>query len=81
MDREGFLGNVAFRIDVAVEMLTAGDAVDELDAADLDQPMPLIRVEAGGLGVLRSESASSLRHCSHGVQDRTYLCAGSVETL
>ena len=41
-----------------MEDLPAREAVDQLDAADLDQPMPLIGVEAGGFGI-----EHDLAHC------------------
>ena len=34
-----------------MKRLSARDAVEELDAADLDQTMTLIGVEAGGFGI------------------------------
>src|SRR5262249_35797165 len=51
MDREGFLGNVALGIDIAVEGRAGRNAIEQLDAADLDQPMALVGVEPGGLGI------------------------------
>ena len=43
--------HVAFRIDVVVEALPARDAVDDLDAADLDQAVSLEGIKARGLGI------------------------------
>src|SRR5262249_62090531 len=56
LDREAVHGkrlgrHVAFGIAVAVERLPARNAVDQLDAANLDHPMPLEGIEAGGLGI------------------------------
>ena len=51
MDREGLRRHVTLGIEIAVEALAGGKAVDEFDAADLDQPMTLGGIEAGGLGV------------------------------
>ncbi len=51
VDREGLGRHVALGIEVAVEGLSGREAVEQLDAADLDQPMALIGVEAGGLGI------------------------------
>ena len=48
---EGGLRHVAFRIEVAVERLAGRKAIDQLDAADLDQPIALDGIEAGGFGV------------------------------
>ena len=44
-------GNVPLGVDVAVEGLPGREAVDELDAADLEQPVTLVRIESGGFGV------------------------------
>src|SRR5881227_3708166 len=49
--RKGLGRHVALGIDVTVEGRAGGNAVEQLDAADLDQPMTLVRIEAGGLGV------------------------------
>ncbi len=46
-----FHRHVALRIDEAVELAPRGDAVQELDAADLDQAVAAVGIEAGGLGV------------------------------
>src|SRR5207244_10593423 len=43
--------HVALGIDVAVKGAAGRNAVIELDAADRDHPIPLQRVEAGGLGI------------------------------
>ena len=47
----GFGRHVALGIDEAVELAARRDAVDELDAADLDQPVAAFGIEAGGLGI------------------------------
>src|SRR5262249_42727111 len=49
--RNGIGPNTAARIDVAMKGLSAWDAVDQLDAADLDQPVTLIRIKPGCLGI------------------------------
>ena len=49
--RERLGRHVALRIEIAVEVWPVGNAVEQLDAADLDQPMPLVGIEAGGLGI------------------------------
>ena len=49
--RERFLRHVALGIDVAVEFAPGRDVVHQLDAGDLDDAMPVIRVEPGGFGV------------------------------
>ena len=46
-----FRMDVALGVDVAVELAAGGDAVDDLDAADLDQPVTAQRIEARRLGV------------------------------
>ena len=46
LDRHRPLG-----IEVAVEGLAGRDVVEQLDAADLDDPVAVGRVEAGGFGV------------------------------
>ena len=43
--------HVALGIDVAVVLAPRGDAVQELDAADLDQAVAALGVEPGGLSV------------------------------
>ena len=43
--------HVALGIDVAVKLAARGDAVHELDAADLDQAVAALGVKAGGFGV------------------------------
>src|SRR5205814_2957224 len=43
--------NVALGIEVAVELEAGGDAVDDLDAAELDQPVAFVGVEPRRLGV------------------------------
>ncbi len=51
MDRKRLGGHVALGVEVAVECLSGRDAVEQFDAADLDQSMPLIGIEPGRLGV------------------------------
>jgi hypothetical protein len=46
-----FRGDVALGIEVAMKGLTARDAVDQFDAADLDEPVSLDRIEACGFGI------------------------------
>ena len=46
-----FRRHVAFGIDVAVEGLSRRHAVEDLDAADLDQPVAAQRIEARGFGI------------------------------
>ena len=47
----GLERHVAFGIEIGVEMAAGLDAVEDLDAADLDHPVAAGRVEPGGLGV------------------------------
>ena len=49
--RERFGRHVALWIEVAVKGLAGRHAVENLDAADLDQPVAPQRVEAGGFGI------------------------------
>ncbi len=49
--RERLRRHAALRIEISVERLAGGDAVDQLDAADLDQPMAVQRIETRGLGI------------------------------
>ncbi len=51
VDRDGLRRDVALGIDGVVEDAAGGHVIDELDAGDLDQPMPRIGIEAGGLGI------------------------------
>src|SRR5690606_32766052 len=51
MDGEGAGRYVALGIDKAVEGPAGGDVIDKLDTADLDDPMPLLRLQAGRFGV------------------------------
>ena len=46
-----FERHVALGIEVGVEMAAGFDAVDDLDAADLDHPVAAGRIEPGGFGV------------------------------
>ncbi len=47
----GLIGHIALRVQMAVPASSCRDAVDQLDAADLDNSMPVERIEPGGLGV------------------------------
>ena len=51
MHREGLRRNVALGVEIAVEGLSGRDAVEKLDAADLDQPVAPQRVEARRFGI------------------------------
>ena len=51
MNGEGFRRHAAFRVEIAMECLARRNAVDELDAADLDQAVAVKRIEACGLRV------------------------------
>ena len=51
VDRAGVLGHVALGIEVAVKMIAGRDVVQQLDAADLDHPMTVVRVQTRGLGI------------------------------
>src|SRR3954470_14581913 len=73
MHREGFRRHLALGIEVAMKGLAGRHAIEDLDAADLDQPVAPQRVEAGGFGIendfahrsvtsKRSESGSPPRH-------------------
>src|SRR5262249_37672848 len=50
-DADGGLGNGPAGIDVDLEFTAGRQVVDQLDAADLYDPVPLSGVEAGGFGV------------------------------
>jgi hypothetical protein len=43
--------HVALGVDVAVKFAPSRDAIDDLDAADLDQPVTAQRIEPRRLGV------------------------------
>ncbi len=51
MHPKGFVGNVALGIDIDVKGLASRNRIQKLDAADLDDPMPLGRIETGGFRV------------------------------
>ena len=54
MHRERLLRHRAFRIDVELPLAVrpvADDVVDQLDTADLDDPVALIGAQPGGLGI------------------------------
>ena len=46
-----FRRHVALGIDVAVKRLPRRHAVEDLDAADFDEPVAAQRIEAGGFGI------------------------------
>src|SRR5687767_14986945 len=48
---EGFGVHLAVRAQVAVKLTAGGNAVDDLDAAQLDQAIAFGRIKTGGLGV------------------------------
>ena len=49
--RKSLLRHVALGSKIMMKDLPAGNPVDELDTADLDQAVTLKRIETGGLGV------------------------------
>ena len=51
MHLEGLVGHVALGVQVAVPHAARRDAVDQLDAADLDHAMAVERVEPRRLGI------------------------------
>ncbi len=51
MHRERVRRHVALGIDVAVKFPPGRDVMQQLDAGDLDDPVPVVRIEAGRLGV------------------------------
>ena len=51
MDRFGLGGHVAIGVEIAVERLTGRDPVDHFDAADFDEPVTGLGIEAGRFGV------------------------------
>ena len=51
VDGGGLRRHVALRVEIDVEGGAARNAVDQLDAAELDQAMALARIEAGGFGI------------------------------
>ena len=51
VDAERALRDRPSRVDVTVEGHPRLDVVDELDAADLDQPVPVLGIRTGGFGV------------------------------
>ena len=48
---EGLVGNFAFGVQMAMPHPPGRDAVDQLDAADLDDFVAVERVESGRLGI------------------------------
>jgi hypothetical protein len=57
---EGLLGHVALRIDVTVKRLPGRNRVEQLDAADLNQPIAAQGIEAGRFGI-----EHDLAHIAH----------------
>jgi hypothetical protein len=51
MDCDCLGRHVALRIKIAMKALSGRDAIDELDAADLHDPMPLERIESRRLRI------------------------------
>ena len=51
MHPKGFLGNVALGIDIDVKGLASRNRIEKLDETDLDDPVPLGRIETGGFCV------------------------------
>ena len=47
----GVLRHVALGVEIALEALARRDVVDQLDRTDLDDPVALRGLQAGGLGV------------------------------
>ena len=51
MHAKGFLGHIAFRVDIDVEGAAGRDQIADFDRADFDDAMPLGWIETRGLGV------------------------------
>ena len=51
MHGEGFRRHVPFGIEIAMKGLPGRHAVEDLDAADFDQPIAAQRIKAGGFGI------------------------------
>src|SRR5476651_2697365 len=51
MHRKRLRRNVTFRIEVAMKGIAGGDAIDQFDATDLDQPVSLAWIKSGGFGI------------------------------
>jgi hypothetical protein len=51
VDADGFFGDVAFRMDQHVEHAIRRNMIVQLDAADLDDPVTAVRIEACGFGI------------------------------
>ncbi len=66
MHRESLRRHVALGIEIAVKVLSARDAIEQLDAADLHQPMPLIGIEPGRLGIEHDLAHAGLKLESSG---------------
>ncbi len=85
MHLERAVRHVAFRIEIAVEAVAGRKPVDQLDAADLDQPVALIGIEPGGFGVehdlahagVLSDSPS--RQAGNRAQNAKNLCTSGIE--
>src|SRR6185369_6021366 len=88
---EGLGRYVAIRIEVSVERSAGRDAVEQLDAAEFNQPMPLVGIQPGRFGIeddLAHRLVSRRRiawppcwHCTHPLKDVAHLRAGMLETL
>jgi hypothetical protein len=51
VDSESIPRHVALGIDMSVKTPTARDMVDQFDAGNLDDPMSIVRIEAGSLSI------------------------------
>ncbi len=51
VDLVGFRRHISFGIEIALKMLAGRQVVDQLEAADLDDPVTRTWIEAGGLGI------------------------------
>jgi len=51
VDRESIPRHVALGIDMSVKTPTGRDMVDQFDAGDLDDPMSIVRIQTGSLGI------------------------------
>src|SRR5580693_6685700 len=64
VNRKRFRRHAALGVEIAVERLARGDAVDELDAADFDHAVPGKRIKAGGFGIEHDLAHANLERCS-----------------
>src|SRR5579863_1338161 len=87
---ERLLRHVALRIEVTVKGLAGREAIDEFNAANFDQAIPLHGIKSSGLGVKNDlahailpecESAAASRHFSYALQNVCNLRPGAIETL